>query len=216
VQLKFSNNEKTNSGIIFKTGMIVGISLIALLFGLSIVTMTAAQAQNVTQAQNMTQTTQGFGGPPSGPLTAVRHIFDDPTLRVWHFCKPNDKIMMVCQLYDSNSPNATLIGVEYMITADAYKNIPDRDKPNWHYHKEEFAPNRADPKLPMLNEQQQNATLKSLAESYGKIVITWNPNDKAPIFPPQVIQVQHPFMVNATIGPETEMQAGTFNQTLEY
>lgn len=52
-----------------------------------------------------------------------------------------------------------------MITADAYKNIPDRDKPNWHYQKEEFAPNRADPKLSMLNEQQQNATLRALAES---------------------------------------------------
>jgi Protein of unknown function (DUF1264) len=168
------------------------------------------------QAQNMTQSTQGFGGPPSGPLTAVRHVFDDPTLRVWHFCKPNDKIMMACQLYDSNSPNATLIGVEYMITADAYKNIPDRDKSNWHYHKEEFAPNRADPKLPMLNEQQQNATMKTLAESYGKVIITWNPNDKAPIFPAQEIQVQHPFMVNATVSQDTEKQAGTFNQTLEY
>ena len=44
----------------------------------------------------MTQATQGFGVPPSGPLTAVRHVFDDPTLRVWHFCKPNDKIMMIC------------------------------------------------------------------------------------------------------------------------
>jgi len=173
-------------------------------------------AQNATQAQNATETTQGYGGPPSGPITAVRHIFDDPTLRVWHFCKPNDKIMMVCQLYDSNSPNATLIGVEYMITADAYKNLPDREKPNWHYHKEEFAPNRADPKLPMLREQQQNATLNKLEESFGKIIITWNPNDKAPIFPPQVIQVQHPFMVNTTVSPETETQAGTFNQTLEY
>ena len=172
-------------------------------------------AQNATQAQNATETTQGYGGPPSGPLTAVRHIFDDPTLRVWHFCKPNDKIMMVCQLYDSNSPNATLIGVEYMITADAYKNLPDREKPNWHYHKEEFAPNRADPKLPMLSEQQQNATLKKLEESFGKVIMTWNPNDKAPIFPPQVIQVQHPFMVNATVSPETETQTGTFNQTLE-
>ena len=173
-------------------------------------------AQNATQAQNATETTRGYGGPPSGPLTAVRHIFDDPTLRVWHFCKPNDKIMMVCQLYDSNSPNATLIGVEYMITADAYKNLPDREKPNWHYHKEEFAPKRADPKLPMLSEQQQNATLKKLEESFGKIIITWNPNDKAPIFPPQVIQVQHAFMVNTTVSPETETQAGTFNQTLEY
>jgi hypothetical protein len=81
----------------------------------------AQQAQNATQ-----NTTQGFGGPPSGPLTAIRHVFDDPILRVWHFCKPNDKIMMVCQLYDSNSPTATLIGVEYMITTDAYKNLPER------------------------------------------------------------------------------------------
>jgi uncharacterized protein DUF1264 len=191
--------------------------LLTLLFAVAVaVAPVIAFAQNATQAQNMTQTTQGFGGPPSGPLTAVRHVFDDPTLRVWHICKPNDKIMMVCQLYDSNSPNATLIGVEYMITADTYKNLPDREKPNWHYHKEEFAPNRADPKLPLLSEQQQNATLKKLEESFGKVIITWNPNDKAPIFPPQEIQVQHPFMINATVSPETERQAGTFNQVLEY
>jgi hypothetical protein len=68
----------------------------------------------------------------------------------------------------------------------------------WHYHKEEFALNRADPKLPILSEQQQNATLKKLEESFGKVIITSNPNDKATIFPPQEIQVQHPFMVNTT------------------
>ena len=124
-----------------------------------------ASAPTMAFAQQAQNATQGFGGPPSGPLTAIRHVFDDPTLRVWHFCKPNDKIMMICQLYDSNSPNSTLIGVEYMITADAYKNLPDREKPNWHYHKEEFAPNRADPKLPQLSEQQQNATIKKLEES---------------------------------------------------
>ena len=110
--------------------------------------------------QNATETTQGYGGPPSGPLTAVRHIFDDPTLRVWHFCKPNDKIMMVCHLYDSNSPNSTLVGVRYMITADAYKNLPEREKPNWHYHKEEFAPNEPNPNLPMLSEQATKCYLK--------------------------------------------------------
>ena len=78
------------------------------------------QAQNNTATTQNGKLTQGFGGPLTGPLTAVQHVFDDPSLRVWHFCKPNDKIMMVCQLYDSNSPNATLIGVEYMITSDAY------------------------------------------------------------------------------------------------
>lgn len=173
------------------------------------------QNNNTTMSQNFTATTQGFGGPPSGPLTAVRHVFDDPSLRVWHFCKPNDKILMVCQLYDSNSPNATLIGIEYMITTDAYNQLSAREKPNWHYHKMEFAPDRADPKFPQLSEQQQNATLKKLEESYGKVILTWNPSDKVPIYPPQVIQVQHPFMVNTTVTPQTENMAGAFNQTLQ-
>ena len=84
----------------------------------TITPMNATQV-NATSA-NVSKPVDGYGGPPTGPLTAVRHVFDDPTLRVYHFCKPNDKIMMVCQLYDSNSPNATLIGVEYMIDS---KNI---------------------------------------------------------------------------------------------
>ncbi len=192
--------------------------LLIIAAGLIVITPSLIYGQqvqnNTTTAQNFTTTTQGFGGPPSGPLTAVRHVFDDPSLRVWHFCKPNDKIMMVCQLYDSNSPNATLIGVEYMITIDAYNQLPAREKPNWHYHKEEFAPNRSDPKFPLLTEQQQNATLKKLEESYGKVILTWNPSDKSPVYPPQVIQVQHPFMVNTTVTPQTEKMAGIFNQTL--
>jgi hypothetical protein len=64
-----------------------------------------------------------------------------------------------------------------------------------------------DPKLPMLSEQQQNATMKTLAESYGKVIITWNPSDKAPIFPAQEIQVQikrvldYKYMMKTLINP---------------
>ena len=91
---------------------------------------TAQVQQNNSTAKTTTaKPVDGYGGPPTGPLTAVRHIFDDPALRVVHFCKPNDKVLMVCQLYDSNSPNATLIGVEYMIDSNAYKALPDREKP---------------------------------------------------------------------------------------
>ena len=91
--------------------------------------------------------TDGYGT-PEGHLTAIRHVFDDPTLRVQHYCKPNDKILLVCQLYDSNSSKGTLIGIEYIISADQYKSLPDREKPAWHYHLIEFATNRADAKFP--------------------------------------------------------------------
>ncbi|MBA2268742.1 MAG: DUF1264 domain-containing protein [Nitrosopumilus sp.] len=176
--------------------------------------MNATQA-NATSA-NTTKPVDGYGGPPTGPLTAVRHVFDDPTLRVYHFCKPNDKIMMVCQLYDSSSPNATLIGVEYMIDSKIYQALPDREKPNWHYHKEEFSPDRANPKFPFLNDQQQKEWLSKLSESYGKVIMNWNPMDTLPVFPPQIQQVQHPFMVNQTVNNSTEKYVGSFNQTLKY
>jgi len=197
-----NNNKPTIATAIIMTSMIVmilGLTTNGLIFPL-----VSAQQHDPTQ---------GYGG-PTGPLTAIRHIFDDPSLRVFHYCKPNDKIMMVCQLYDSNSPNATLIGIEYMINADTYNSLPDREKPNWHFHKEEFAPDRADPIFPQLNQQQQQETLKKLENSYGKVILTWNPKDNSPAFPPQIQQVQHPYMVNSTVKPETN--SGSFNQTLKY
>jgi hypothetical protein len=49
---------------------------------------------------------------------------------------------------------------------------------------------------------------------YGKVIITWNPKDKLPAFSAQVEQVKHPFMVNATVKPDSH--ADSFNQTLKY
>ncbi len=165
-----------------------------------------------------TSTTKPVDGynTPQGHLSAIRHVFDDPSLRVQHYCKPNNKIVLVCQLYDSSSPNATLIGVEYIITADQYKSLPDREKPNWHAHKIEFATNRADPMFPEVPSAKANALMHKLMDTYGKVIITWNPKDKLPAFVPQIVQVQHPFMVNQTITPQMQIQSGTFNQTLKY
>ena len=126
----------------------------------------------------------------------------------------NDKILLVCQLYDSNTSNATLIGIEYIISVDQYKSLPDREKPGWHYHLIEFATNRADAKFPNLTPQKEGESLKKLADTYGKVILTWNPKDKLPAFTPQVEEVQHPFMVNSTAVSNTTH--GTFNQTLKY
>lgn len=171
---------------------------------------TSAQQQNATAGG---KPVDGYNL-PQGHITAIRHVFDDPSLRVHHYCKMSDKIFLVCQLYDSESQNATLIGMEYIITHKQYNSLPDREKPNWHYHKIEFTPNRADPKFPELNAQQTQSEMMKAMDTYGKVIITWNPNDNLPAFPPQEQQVEHPFMVNATVKPETT--SGSFNQTLKY
>jgi uncharacterized protein DUF1264 len=97
-----------------------------------------------------------------------------------------------------HSKNATLIGVEYIITADQYNSLPNREKPYWHYHKIEFASDRADPMFPELPAVQAKALMGKLSDTYGKILITWNPKYTLLTFPPQVEQVQHPFMINTT------------------
>ena len=169
---------------------------------------------NATIAKsNTTKPVDGYNT-PQGHLSAIRHVFDDPALRVPHYCKPNDKIVLVCQLYDSDSKNATIIGIEYIITSGQYNSSPDREKPNWHLHKIEFVPTRANPMFPELPKTKAMALMGKLMDTYGKVIIAWNPKDKLPAFPSQVEQVQHPFMVNATVKPESH--AGSFNQTLNY
>ena len=83
----------------------------------------------------------------------------------------------------------------------------------------EFATNGADPMFPQLNETQAAALKGKLIETYGKVIITWDPKDKLPAFPLQLVQVQHPFMVNATMVTNVHGGSppqGTFNQTLKY
>ena len=172
----------------------------ALMFSIPLSNTAIAQQQ-----QEMTNTTAAAGKPvdgynlPQGHLNAVRHNFDDPSLRMEHFCKPHDRIMMVCQLYDSNSANATLIGIEYIISQEQYDSLPNREKPYWHAHREELSPQRADPRMPELSPEQAQAEMAKLHPTWGKVIITWIPSDDLPSFPPQVQLVDHPFMVNATV-----------------
>ena len=161
-------------------------------------TAIAQQQGMMTNATAAAKPVDGYNL-PQGHLNAVRHNFDDPSLRVEHFCKPHDRVMMVCQLYDSNSANATLIGIEYMITQEQYDSLPNREKPYWHAHREELRPERADPMMPELSPEQAQAEMAKMFPTWGKVIITWVPSDDLPSFPPQVQLVDHPFMVNATI-----------------
>lgn len=192
----------------------------ALMLSISVSNIAIAQQQQ-PQQQGMTNATAA-GKPvdgynlPQGHLNAVRHNFDDPSLRVEHFCKPHDRVMMVCQLYDSNSANATLIGIEYIITQEQYDSLPNREKPYWHAHREELSPQRADPRMPELSPEQAQAEMAKLHPTWGKVIITWIPSDDLPSFPPQVQLVDHPFMVNATItggGNATNATSGGSNST---
>jgi len=178
------------------TALMIGAA--ALMLSIPVSNTAIAQQQGMMTNATAAKPVDGYNL-PQGHLNAVRHNFDDPSLRVEHFCKPHDSIMMVCQLYDSNSANATLIGIEYMITKEQYDSLPNREKPYWHAHREELRPERADPMMPELSPEQAQAEMAKMFPTWGKVIITWIPSDDLPSFPPQVQLVDHPFMVNATI-----------------
>lgn len=183
------------SGFAATTALMV--TAATLILSITISNTAAAQQQGMMNATAV-KPVDGYNL-PQGHLNAVRHNFDDPSLRVEHFCKPHDRVMMVCQLYDSNSANATLIGIEYIITQEQYDSLPNREKPYWHAHREELRPERADPMMPELSPEQAQAEMAKMLPTWGKVIITWIPSDDLPSFPPQVQLVDHPFMVNATV-----------------
>lgn len=70
--------------------------------------------------------------------------------------------------------------------------LPEREKPYWHYHFTNFASNRADIHFPMLSAEDEKKVLKMIEEdSYGKVILTWNPNDKLRPFPRPQVSIVH-------------------------
>ena len=106
--ISYSKTKKRDLVMVFSISIIIALGTIVSSY-LPFFLNTAWAQQNVTSSSS---TSTGKPSPTDeyskaeGHLTAIRHIFDDPSLRVQHYCKPNDKILLVCQLYDSNSPNA--------------------------------------------------------------------------------------------------------------
>ena len=52
-----------------------------------------------------------------------------------HFCAcPNEEVRQ-CVIYDSDKPNARLIGTEYIISDKLFATLPEEEKVYWHSHK---------------------------------------------------------------------------------
>ena len=56
-----------------------------------------------------------------------------------HFCAcPNEDVRQ-CVIYDSDKPNARLIGLEYIISNELFEGLPEEEKVYWHSHKFEVS-----------------------------------------------------------------------------
>ncbi|KAF9419528.1 hypothetical protein BGZ94_009390 [Podila epigama] len=113
------------------------------------------------------------------------HVYpNDPSRQViaYHYCHHIDEDRYQCLMYDSDTPEAKLIGVEYMISEKLFKTLDEKEKKYWHSHKYEVESGMlVQVTKPLVTEMVarnvEHSPLKTLVNTYGKIWQTWPVDD---------------------------------------
>jgi len=115
-------------------------------------------------------------------------------LEVHHYCGHLNEDFRQCLLYDSDSQDARLIGVEYMISERLYKDLDPEERKYWHSHVFEVKSGMlVMPKPPLVPETIWDETeLKEMEQTirfYGKIFHLWQVDlgHQIPLGPPRLM-----------------------------
>ncbi|SFI04277.1 OBAP family protein [Modicisalibacter xianhensis] len=98
----------------------------------------------------------------------------DPQMQMeaHHYCKVVNDDFLQCLIFDGNTPDANLIGLEYIISEALFETLPEEEQAYWHPHNYEvFSGELIAPGLP---EAAEKAFMKRLVNSYGKTWHTWH------------------------------------------
>lgn len=99
---------------------------------------------------------------------------DDPSMQMeaHHYCRVVNGDFIQAALFDGNTPDANLIGVEYIVSEALYEGLPEEEKQYWHPHNYEIlGGSLIAPGLPAAAEK---ALMRRLMNSYGKTWHTWH------------------------------------------
>jgi hypothetical protein len=89
-----------------------------------------------------------------------------------HFCRQVNQDFLQCVIFDGNTKDANLIGIEYIISERAFGMLPEDERASWHPHNYEILSGQLT--APGLPEAAERAFLKELMNSYGKTWHTWH------------------------------------------
>ncbi|KQS30960.1 OBAP family protein [Dyadobacter sp. Leaf189] len=75
-------------------------------------------------------------------------------------------------IFDGNGKDAKLMGVEYIVTAEAFKSLDEEEKKLWHSHHHEVkSGSLIAPGIPKVAEHE---LMEKLVSTYGKTIHTWH------------------------------------------
>lgn len=98
---------------------------------------------------------------------------DDPKLQMeaHHYCNQANEDLAQCVLFDGNTAEARLMGVEYIISARLYESLPPEERAFWHPHNYEILSGTL--RMPGLPDAAEKQALRGKMNSYGKTWHTW-------------------------------------------
>src|SRR4051812_1194399 len=116
----------------------------------------------------------------------------DMQMEAHHFCRQVNQDFLQCVLFDGNTKDANLIGIEYIVSERLFDTLPEDEKPYWHPHNYEILSGQLT--APGLPDVAERAFLKQLMNSYGKTWHTWHtgrhdgePGDRLPLGDPMLM-----------------------------
>ncbi len=89
-----------------------------------------------------------------------------------HYCKQVNSDLLQCAIFDGNTRDANLIGIEYIISEALFDGLPEAEKDYWHPHNYEVLSGQLT--APNLPEAVEHALMRLLVNSYGKTWHTWH------------------------------------------
>jgi len=104
-----------------------------------------------------------------------------------HYCSHVTRDVRQCIIYDSDKKHARLVGIEYIISSELFKELPPEEKKLWHSHVYEVKSGQLiAPGIPAAAEME---VMKGLVGTYGKTWYTWplERGDKVPLGIPQLM-----------------------------
>jgi hypothetical protein len=117
---------------------------------------------------------------------------DNPKMQMeaHHYCNQANEDLAQCVLFDANTAEARLMGVEYIISEKLYTTLPTEEKAFWHPHNYEVLSGTL--RMPGLPDAAEKQALATKMNSYGKTWHTWmtgvhdHTPDLLPFGPPQL------------------------------
>jgi hypothetical protein len=107
-------------------------------------------------------------------LVGLHPMKDHPEkqMEAHHYCRQVNEDLAQCALYDGNTADAHLNGIEYIISEKLFTSLPKEEKKYWHPHNFEILSGQLNaPGLPEIAEKE---LMRGKMNSYGKTWHVWN------------------------------------------